>query len=290
MFNDREYIKRLVNLRDDDEIVIPLYIQIYGKKYSLFELDDIKLRFTPSAFKIGFCTADSMFMKNSFPVSRIRDFDIVDVFTEYVDEDNIVIRYTVFESGDVEVDDKFTDNEKRVYDQIHSYFDMLYTHVRDQVDEHFKSLIALEHAPIIPKEEPKKESPKFNEGIREYTEELSQYSSSWDPKFVNEETEENEEDPLEALRKEVAEYSQEDGTTDFINGEGKYSDDTETVPGLIVETDKTGTEVEKATEVEFISQGNTDDDYLSEGLYNNYTDDVYDTNEDDDYSTDFDIL
>jgi hypothetical protein len=160
--------------------------------------------------------------------------------------------------------------------------------VKDVVDDYFKSLIAEETVPIIPKEEPKKEAPKFNE-------------------------ETPEEDPLEALRKEVAEYSQDDDseeespfeedpeevdeeeasevafefgdeneedeyprvtgggilgqeTVNFINGEGKYSSDdylSETTPALIVETDKTGTEIVSATKVDVIT---------------------------DDYSTDFDIL
>ena len=37
-------------------------------------------------------------------------------------------------------------------------------------------------------------------------------------------------------------------------------DTSKTFPGLIVETDKTGTELKKVTEVEFISEGNTNDD------------------------------
>jgi hypothetical protein len=55
-----------------------------------------------------------------------------------------------------------------------------------------------------PVEEPVKEEPV---GIREYTGELSEYSSSWDPKFVNEEAPAEEttgDDPAEEPAEEVA--------------------------------------------------------------------------------------
>ena len=83
MLENRDWIKNLVNMRDEDTIIIPLYIQIYGQKYSLLNLDEIKKRFSPSAFKIGYGTADAWFMKNSFPVNRINDFDLIDTFNEY---------------------------------------------------------------------------------------------------------------------------------------------------------------------------------------------------------------
>lgn len=294
MFEDKDYIKNLVNQRDDDQIVIPLYVQIYGKKYSLLELKDVKVRFTEGAFKVGYCTADALFMPNSFPINRIRDFDVITVFTEYDDKKDRTIRYMVFESGNIDLPD--VEEEDKLSEEICSCFDILYTHVKDVVDDYFKSLIAEEEHPIIPKEE---EIP-MQVGIKEYTGELSKYSSSWNPKFVNEET---TEDPLDELRKEVAEYSQDDEDDKL----------------LIVETDNTGTKIESATEVtldlskdvEFgdglvdVFGNEVNDDYLSEedeyprvtegGLIGKETVDFIngegkhsDNNED--YSTDFDIL
>jgi hypothetical protein len=259
MLEDRTWVKNLINARDDDEIIIPLYVQIYGKKYPLLKLDEIKKRFSPSAFKVGYGTADAWFMKNSFPVHRISEFDLVDTFSEYDSENERNIRYTVFESGDVDISE-----ENKLNEEIHMYFDLLFNNVKERVDAYFKSLIESENVPIVPEDKPKKEEIPMQVGIKEYTGELSKYSSSWDPKFVNENDEEN---PLEELRKEVAEYSQDDDseedpeevddeeasevafefgdesedeypkvteggiigkeTVDFINGEGKYSDDNE---------------------------------------------------------------
>lgn len=240
MLEDRTWVKNLINSRDDDEIIIPLYVQIYGKKYPLLKLDEIKKRFSPSAFKVGYGTADAWFMKNSFPVHRISEFDLVDTFSEYDSENERNIRYTVFESGDVDVSE-----ENKLNGEIHMYFDLLFNNVKERVDAYFKSLIESENVPIVPEDKPKKEEEPTQTGIKEYTGELSKYSSSWDPKFVNED---DEEDPLDKLRKEVAEYSQdEDNDPDVEIGDGLV--------------DMFGNEV--------------NDDYLS------------DDNED--YSTDFDV-
>lgn len=296
MLENRDWIKSLINMRDEDVVIIPLYIQIYGQKYSLLNLDEIKKRFSPSAFKIGYGTADAWFMKNSFPVNRINDFDLIDTFNEYDTDNERNIRYTVFESGDVDVveGDSLTE-------EIHMYFDLLFNNVKERVDAYFKSLIESETIPFIPEDKPKKEEEPTQTGIKEYTGELSEYSSSsiWDPKFVNEET---TEDPLEQLRKEVAEYSQDDENDKL----------------LIVETDNTGTKIVSATEATLdlskdveIGNGLVDmfgnevnDDYLSEedgyprvtegGLIGKETVDFINgegkhSNDNEDYSTDFDV-
>lgn len=294
MFEDKDYIKNIVGMRDDDAIVIPLYIQIYGQKYSLLELDTIKKRFSRSAFKVGYATADALFMNNSFPVNRIGEFDLVNTFTEYDESMERQIRYTVFESGDVDVKE-----DDKLGEEIHMYFECLFNNVRERVDAHFKSLIEQENIPLIPKEKPEKEEVPMQVGIKEYTGELSKYSSSWDPKFVNEET---TEDPLEELRKEVAEYSQDDEDNNL----------------LIVKTDNTGTEIVSATKATLdlpkdveIGDGlvnmfgnEVNDDYLSEGdvyprvtegnLIGKETVDFINGegkySDDNDYSTDFDVF
>jgi hypothetical protein len=268
MFEDKDYIKNIVGMRDDDAIVIPLYIQIYGQKYSLLELDTIKKRFSRSAFKVGYATADALFMNNSFPVNRIDEFDLVNTFTEYDESMERQIRYTVFESGDVDVKE-----DDKLGEEIHMYFECLFNNVKERVDAHFKSLIEQESIPLIPKEKPEKEEVPLQVGIKEYTGELSEYSSSWDPKFVNEET---TEDPLEELRKEVAEYSQDDEDNNL----------------LIVKTDNTGTEIVSATKA---TLDLPKDDYLSEGIdmgdgqVDILGNEVIEENNTD-YSTDFDVF
>lgn len=264
MFEDKDYIKNIVGMRDDDAIVIPLYIQIYGQKYSLLELDTIKKRFSRSAFKVGYATADALFMNNSFPVNRIGEFDLVNTFTEYDESMERQIRYTVFESGDVDVKE-----DDKLGEEIHMYFECLFNNVRERVDAHFKSLIEQESVPLIPKHIP----------VADEEDEDIPYLSADD-----EDDEYVEEDALEDLRKEVAEYSQDDEDNSL----------------LIVETDNTGTEIVSATEAtldlpkdDYLSEG---DGYprVTEGILGQETVDFINGegkySDDNDYSTDFDVF
>lgn len=276
MFDDKEWIKKLVNMRDEDQIVIPLYVQIYGKKYSLLELDTIKVRFSEGAFKIGYGTADSLFMPNSFPINRIRDFDVITVFTEYDNGKDRTIRYMVFESGNIDLPD--VEEKDKLSEEICSCFDMLYTHVKDVVDGYFKALIAEEEHPIIPREEPKKEEPIVDE-------------------------EDEEEDPLDELRKEVAEYSQDDEDDKLLIVE---TDNTGTkIMSATEATLDLSKDVEIGNGLVDMFGNEVNDDYLSEedeyprvtegGLIGKETVDFINgenkySDDNEDYSTDFDIF
>lgn len=282
MFENKEYIKNIVSMRDDDEIVIPLYIQIYGQKYSLLELDTIKKRFSRSVFKVGFATADAFFMNNSFPVNRINEFNLINSFTEYDESMNRNIRYTVFESGDMDVED-----DDKLNEEIHMYFDILFNNVKERVDAYFKSLIEQETVPLIPKHIPIADEkdddipyPSSDDEDDEYVDEEESVfeddneddeEESSEIAFEFENDNDDEYDPLEDLRKEVEEYSQDDEDNKL----------------LIVETDNAGTEIASATEV---SLDLPNDDYLSENEYPKVKYGSFIGNEtDNDYPTDFDI-
>lgn len=261
MFEDKDYIKNIVGMRDDDAIVIPLYIQIYGQKYSLLELDTIKKRFSRSAFKVGYATADALFMNNSFPVNRIGEFDLVNTFTEYDESMERQIRYTVFESGDVDVKE-----DDKLGEEIHMYFECLFNNVRERVDAHFKSLIEQESVPLIPKQIP----------VADENDEDIPYLSADD-----EDDEYVEEDALEDLRKEVAEYSQDDDSEE----ESPFEDDPEEV------------DEEEASEVAFEFGDESEDEYprvTGEGILGQETVDFINGegkySDDNDYSTDFDVF
>lgn len=259
MINDKDKIKKIIDMREDDEIVIPLYVQINGKRYEILEMDKINVRFNPYTFNVGFGTSDSLFIKNSFPVNRIHEFQLIESFNVQ-DEDTLAnIRYTIFESGyidNVKDDDVLGNN-------INKYFECLYDKCKEYSDNYFKELISgnislsmnsldkpKKDVKDIPVEEEKDDDILYategeddNSDYEESVNELdkSEYSSSWNPKFFNED---DKEDYLDELRKEVEEYSQDDylseedeypkvtegsilgkETVDFINGEDKYSYD-----------------------------------------------------------------
>lgn len=263
MLEDRTWVKNLINSRDDDEIIIPLYVQIYGKKYPLLKLDEIKKRFSPSAFKVGYGTADAWFMKNSFPVHRISEFDLVDTFSEYDSENERNIRYTIFESGDVDISE-----ENKLNGEIHMYFGLLFNNVKDRVDAYFKSLIESENVPIVPEEYVEDKLPRHIP-IAEESDDNIPYPSidDEDDDYIT------SDDSLEELRKEVEEYSRDDEDDKL----------------LIVETDNTGTEIESVTSVTLDLSKDVE---IGDGLvdmFGNEVNDDYLADDNEDYSTDFDI-
>lgn len=283
-FDNKEWIMKIVNMRDEDQIIIPLYVQIYGKKYSLLELDQIKVRFVEGAFKVGYGTADALFMPNSFPVNRVRDFDIINVFTEYDNVKDRTIRYMTFESGDVDVKE-----DNKLDEQIHMYFEALFNRVKEIVNSYFKSLIAQDEHPIIPKEEViPQHIPVVDEDTEDddipYPSADDEYDEYYFDKeespFEDDPEEVDEEDPLEELRKEVAEYSQDDEDNKL----------------LIVETDKTGKEIVSATKVTLdLPKEEGYPRVTEEGLIGKETVDFINgegkySDDNEDYSTDFDIF
>ena len=272
MLEDRTWIKNLINSRDDDEIIIPLYVQIYGKKYPLLKLDEIKKRFSPSAFKVGYGTADAWFMKNSFPVHRISEFDLVDTFSEYDSENERNIRYTVFESGDVDISE-----ENKLNEEIHMYFDLLFNNVKERVDAYFKSLIESENVPIVPKEHVEDKLPRYIP-VAEESDDNIPYPS------IDDEYDDyiTSDDSLDELRKEVEEYSQDDDSEE----ESPFEDDPEEV------------DEEDASEVAFeFGDENEEDEYprVTEGsIIGKETVDFINgegkySDDNEDYSTDFDV-
>lgn len=267
MFEDKEWIKNIVNMRDEDEIVIPLYVQIYGKKYSLLELDTIKKRFSPSAFKIGYGTADALFMKNSFPTNRVRDFDVITVFMEYDSVNERQIRYMVFETGDVDVVEEDTLSK-----QIHTYFEVLFNNVQERVDAHFKALINTEFIPVIPKDpEPKKTETEDDMHMIDDSDDCDT-----DDDYL-------ESDPLTELRREISEYSQDDEVEISSVDEDDIGDPTITSP---IETNDS-VYFDEITEYHGLVDG--DNNPIELPAHGNPIIDIRDT-DDEDYTTDFDIF
>jgi hypothetical protein len=135
--DNRDLIMRLICERYENELVIPLYVNIYNKKYSISEINEIK-DYSSSIFKVGFGSASSLFMKNSFPTKHIYEFSNVTTFTEYDDNTNTATRYYIFESS-------YIDNEySELYKQINSYISILEEYIDKHVKELKKELIRIQ--------------------------------------------------------------------------------------------------------------------------------------------------
>ena len=130
---ERDYIKAVIDSREEDKYVIPLYVKIYNNTYSLLELDKIE-EYDERSFKVGFGSSTKLLMKNSF-LDRYRyELEFIDKFEHYDYEENKGVSYIIFESGGV---DYYTSN---MHKQINSYIDAL--------NERIKSICEKNHKPI----------------------------------------------------------------------------------------------------------------------------------------------
>lgn len=129
MFNieDKETIMKLIDCRSNDEVIIPIYISIGNKKYLIVDMDEIETC-SPSIFKIGFGSSDSVFIRNKFPKSKLINFSNSKVFNQYDEDKQCVIEYYVFESSDIEYDRTDLTNE------INKWYHTLLDHVMEHVE------------------------------------------------------------------------------------------------------------------------------------------------------------
>lgn len=129
MFNieDKETIMKLIDCRSNDEVIIPIYISIGNKKYLIVDMDEIETC-SPSIFKIGFGSSDSVFIRNKFPKNKLINFSNSKVFNQYDEDKQCVIEYYVFESSDIEYDRTDLTNE------INKWYHTLLDHVMEHVE------------------------------------------------------------------------------------------------------------------------------------------------------------
>lgn len=137
MFNieDRDKIIALVDMRNDGECLIPLYVRIDNDIFSILELDSIT-RFNPYSFKVGFGAVSGLFIKNGFDDTRVLNFHVVNVFNHYDENSMTERRYTIFESGYIH-----DVNVSNIDSLINTYVNMLSDHVEQHVLEIRKEMI-----------------------------------------------------------------------------------------------------------------------------------------------------
>lgn len=136
MFNveDKETIMNIVNNRKENELVIPLYVRVGNIRYSLFEVDEIP-DCSPSIFKIGFGSSNSVFTRIKFPNDKLMYFSEAKLFNHFDEDKQILIQYITFESSDVE------DDGSILNENINRYYDILLEYVMSHVEINKKERI-----------------------------------------------------------------------------------------------------------------------------------------------------
>lgn len=136
MFNleDKDLIMDLINRRDPEDMIIPLYIKIGNNCYSLLEVDQIR-NCSPSIFKIGFGSSNSVFNRIKFPINELINFENTELFNYFDDDKQMTIQYIIFESSYVD------DNDSYLNKNINKYYNMLLEYVMNKVEANKKELI-----------------------------------------------------------------------------------------------------------------------------------------------------
>jgi hypothetical protein len=130
MFNieDKETIMKLINIRNKNELVVPVYLRVGNNTYYLSEVDEIT-SCSPSIFKVGFGSSDSVFIRNKFPKNKLINFTNPRTFTNFNEEEQCATEYITFESSDLEYDRTDLTNE------INKWYSMLLDYTMAHVEE-----------------------------------------------------------------------------------------------------------------------------------------------------------
>jgi hypothetical protein len=124
--NNEEMIQKLIDERNENCYVIPLYIHINHKYYQLWEMDQIE-NYSNQIIKVGFGSSVGLMMKSPFPIKQVIDFDIVKTFQSYNYDKEISIRYYVLESGFL--------TEEELTDDIHKQIQMYVEAIGERVNK-----------------------------------------------------------------------------------------------------------------------------------------------------------
>ena len=123
----REDAFKLMKARNDNEILIPVYVIVGDEKYSLSDIKSITYC-SRSIFKVGFVTGVYLFGKNNFPENRLFEFDNQKLYTEFDIDQNVEYKCYVLETGLLIKDDTFAKD-------VNNWIDLIFEKIMANVNE-----------------------------------------------------------------------------------------------------------------------------------------------------------
>jgi len=128
---NQDAIMELIDTRNENCIVIPLYVNINNELYGLWELDEIT-SFSRNMIKVGFGSSKGLFIKSPFPNDCMYEFEMKKMFSYFDYDENTETFYFVFESGLLN-EDELTDD---IHKQMQQYIEAIADRVQKYVDEY----------------------------------------------------------------------------------------------------------------------------------------------------------
>lgn len=105
MFNmeDHEFITKVIQSRDHNAFIMPLYVRVYNTTYSMMELDSM-VEYNPASFKVGFGTSYGLTDGHiNFPKKVMIDLDVINMFHDVDPDTGDTVHYCIFEISNNEV-------------------------------------------------------------------------------------------------------------------------------------------------------------------------------------------
>lgn len=134
---DKDMIKTLIDSRDSNYFLMPLYVNIFGKKYAILDIPNITQSVPISSFKVGFGTSYSVISNcKSFPTKEMYKYNCEDAF-KYTDEETSVdTHYFIIEET------RMNDESSDIIDkEINMWIDSLYSKSESYAKAYKQNLI-----------------------------------------------------------------------------------------------------------------------------------------------------
>lgn len=131
---DRDIMKTLIDSRNKDCYFIPLYINLFGTKYAILDMDNITLSVPLSAFRVGFGTSHSIIGTKNFPTGEMYKYNCEDSFKITDEDSQIDTHYFIIEESFMNDDSNPIDKE------INNWIKILYDKSENHVKEYKESL------------------------------------------------------------------------------------------------------------------------------------------------------
>lgn len=133
---NEEIIMKLIDERDKNCYVIPLYVHINNQRYNLWELKEID-NFSRNTIKVGFGSSRGLMISSPFPKDCVYEFEMTFTTRNYDYEKDVETFYYVFESGFLSEEELKDD----IHKQIQTYVEQLAEYVNQIVQEKRKQRI-----------------------------------------------------------------------------------------------------------------------------------------------------
>ncbi len=130
---NKDMIMSIIDQRKEDAILIPVYVKVGNKVYSILDMEDI-INCSPSIFKVGFGSSDSIFMKKRFPKKRLIEFDNPRIFGKFDEDLQCTTEYILFEAS-------YSEGEDQIDDEINMWSSLLLDKAMKYSDEHRRKLL-----------------------------------------------------------------------------------------------------------------------------------------------------